>query len=258
MFIKKSKFSSNNIAISFLQFNKNYYDSKLFYKEGVFLPDEIVKSVPDRQAEFLAGRICAKKCLKIKSELVDQVLIGNNREPIWPNGVFGSISHSDDLAVSVVNKDFSIGIDIENIIDKKVSTDIKDIVSTKDELDLFKDTLSEDHSISIIFSMKEAIYKCLYPYVKKYFDFKDASIKSVMLVNKGEGFLTYELSAVINTNLSESVKIGDCLRCIVTITNKNLISLCVQSSSFSKCIKEELIHHSETLKDLSKIVEKAQ
>ncbi|MCF2902077.1 4'-phosphopantetheinyl transferase superfamily protein [Pseudoalteromonas sp. OFAV1] len=251
MFIKKSKFSSQKIAISFLKFDNNYYDSKLFYDEGVILPDTIVQSVPDRQAEFLAGRICAKKCLNIKSELANQVLIGINREPIWPNGVFGSISHSGDLAVSVVNNDFSVGIDIESIIDKKVSTDIQDIVSTKDEVELFKDTLSEDHSISIIFSMKEAIYKCLYPYVKKFFDFKDASIKSVMLVNKGEGFLTYELSAAINTNLSESVKIGNCMKCIVTITKKNLISLCVQSSSFSKCIKEELILHSETLKDLS-------
>jgi enterobactin synthetase component D len=247
MFLSKIELQSNDITVASLVFEKKYYNNKIFSDENIVMPDSIFNSIPDRQAEFLAGRLCAKKCLELNSSEAKQVAIGENREPIWPKGLFGSITHSGSLAASVVSSNFSVGIDIESVIDEKVSSDIRDIIATNEEESVFEKELVKDYSTSIIFSFKESIYKCLFPHVNRFFDFKDAYITSLSKVNDGDGYLTYELSAVINKDLSNDIKEGHRLYGIVTVTESKLASLCVQELNISKNIKSELISASEMI-----------
>ncbi|WP_419718484.1 hypothetical protein [Erwinia aphidicola] len=60
-------------------------------KLNILVPDSIRLSVKKRQAELLAGRYMAKLCLEALSVVDRDVLIGYQREPMWPEGVTSAI-----------------------------------------------------------------------------------------------------------------------------------------------------------------------
>ncbi|MEI8635195.1 hypothetical protein P4S72_30355 [Vibrio sp. PP-XX7] len=71
--------------------------------QGVTLPDTLHRAVLKRKCEFLAGRLCAKRAMAECGINAETTLgIGEHREPLWPEGVIGSISHCDTQAVAVV------------------------------------------------------------------------------------------------------------------------------------------------------------
>jgi 4'-phosphopantetheinyl transferase EntD len=68
-----------------------------------------------RKNEFYSGRWCAIQCLIQKNETNLVILIGEDRVPIWPAGIIGSISHSDRLAATLLDESIyclAIGLDI--------------------------------------------------------------------------------------------------------------------------------------------------
>ena len=53
---------------------------------------------------------------------VGQVRVGNNRSPVWPENMIGSISHSSYSASAIVgyrNQCLGVGIDIEKIVSQR-------------------------------------------------------------------------------------------------------------------------------------------
>jgi 4'-phosphopantetheinyl transferase EntD len=50
-------------------------------------------SVEKRWREFAAGRSCARKALAASGHAPVAVLQGAGREPVWPQGIVGSITH---------------------------------------------------------------------------------------------------------------------------------------------------------------------
>lgn len=130
-----------------------------------------------RLKQFLAGRYCAMlACKKIGIDLTT-LPIGDDRLPCWPLGICGSISHSKDYAIAVVSDSHkSLGIDIERIIDIKRWQKLNEKIINNDEK-----ILADANKINptIIFSAKESLYKLLYPMVKKFFGFHDASVLAI-------------------------------------------------------------------------------
>src|SRR5215469_3139377 len=63
----------------------------------VLAPEEaahVARAVPKRVGEFAAGRACARRALE-QLGVPDFVLrVGPHREPIWPVGMAGSITHT--------------------------------------------------------------------------------------------------------------------------------------------------------------------
>src|SRR5690606_37444179 len=57
-----------------------------------------------RQRQFYSGRLAAREAVsEISSELVNKpILKGEKGEPLWPDGLVGSISHVDKWAVACV------------------------------------------------------------------------------------------------------------------------------------------------------------
>lgn len=74
----------------------------LFSYYGIASPAQISNSVTKRKSEFLAGRYACKLCLSKIGSLTNSVSVGSNREPKWPTGYVGSITHSDQVAVAAV------------------------------------------------------------------------------------------------------------------------------------------------------------
>ncbi|QWK81358.1 4'-phosphopantetheinyl transferase family protein [Ochrobactrum sp. BTU1] len=90
------------------------------------------------------------------------ILRSSTGEPLWPKGVVGSLAHDDEMAVAVIgrNKDYlGLGIDIETA--GPLPEDIISLVRTPEDICGQYD--SSALADRILFCVKEAVYKAVYP-----------------------------------------------------------------------------------------------
>jgi 4'-phosphopantetheinyl transferase EntD len=128
------------------------------------LPGEaagLERAVPRRLREFAAGRHCAREAL---AELgLPRVALPRraDRQPEWPPGVVGSISHSSDYCAAVVARSATcagIGFDAEEW--GRVTPEIWSRIATPSELARLSATGdSGERWATVLFSAKEAFYK---------------------------------------------------------------------------------------------------
>jgi enterobactin synthetase component D len=65
-----------------------------FQRAGIVPSASLQRSVAKRQAEYLAGRVCARAALQ-RLDGRDYVPgTHEDRSPVWPAGIHGSITHS--------------------------------------------------------------------------------------------------------------------------------------------------------------------
>lgn len=131
---------------------------------------------PARQQEYLAGRFCAFEAAKLLSIKLDSLPSGTKREPLWPENLVGSISHTKDLAVAWVDlkkNSLSLGIDVENIIPPEKYLELAEQVASAKEIQLLNSHTSPHLAFTLLFSAKEALFKALYPLCQHYIDFKE-------------------------------------------------------------------------------------
>ncbi|WP_434629646.1 4'-phosphopantetheinyl transferase family protein [Chromobacterium sp. CV08] len=149
---------------------------------GVALPPSLSGAVSRRKAAYLAGRYCAMQSLSQAGHpLPCDLPIGEDRSPVWPDGLVGSITHTDGLAAAVVasaRDARGLGIDAESVIGVETCRLLRDQVVCDGEWRFGGDgsSWSDRLFFTMIFSAKESIFKCLYPQVGKYFDFLDVEI----------------------------------------------------------------------------------
>lgn len=127
-------------------------------------------SVAKRQREFRAGRHAARAALKQLNAPPGPLLRGEDRQPIWPRGFIGSISHCDDSCVAACAKEgeiVSLGLDVEPL--KPLKPGIARYIETEDERVFME--LHPELPPRLIFSAKESLYKCYHPLVRRFFGF---------------------------------------------------------------------------------------
>jgi len=136
------------------------------------------KAVPERRLEFKIGRTCARTALMRLGREPVAIPIGAFREPLWPEGVVGSISHCDGLVMAAVanRSDYqSIGIDAE--VNQALPREVFSTVFSEGELN----RLDALPSIGVcwdrlVFSAKESVFKTWYPLEKTWLDFTDCDV----------------------------------------------------------------------------------
>jgi 4'-phosphopantetheinyl transferase EntD len=193
-----------NIIQTRCLFNIDNYTDNLFEYYSVKKDSSINSAILKRKSEFLAGRVCALQGIRKLGYPAQNVLIGQHRNPIWPKGIIGSISHNKYTAISLValNDQISaLGIDVETILSPKLIFEIKSlIIDVEEENILLSQTLSYECVFSIVFSGKESVFKALYPKVKNYFDFDAVKLIAIDLNEKKIVFqLQKNLAAVYQT-----------------------------------------------------------
>lgn len=173
------------------EFDATRFRPALYAELGIAMPESIVRSVPKRQAEFLAGRYAAALALQYFVPVRDQAVqvgIGDKRNPQWPSGVVGSISHVDSVAVCAVSRTADrdyLGIDVEYVMSAQVCREVAAMVATQQERErLSADGLSEREALTLIFSAKESLFKALYPSVRDYFGFEVAEATELRLAER--------------------------------------------------------------------------
>jgi 4'-phosphopantetheinyl transferase EntD len=135
-----------------------------------------------RLKDFSTGRYCARKALVDLGCTDTEILMGDYKQPIWPKGYVGSISHSGKLVGAVTakaSKVKSIGLDIETI--GKIKPEMWRLLYTEAESDFLNSFTGEEQAYytTLIFSYKEAFYKLQYPLTKTFLNFTDAEVKAI-------------------------------------------------------------------------------
>ena len=195
-------------AIFFCEYLREDFRKSLFDEFSIPFADNLHRAVEKRQAEYLAGRYCAKNALRAINADVPIISSGKHREPLWPVGVVGSISHSSDTAVACVSKSpriLGIGIDLEKTIDSETCNKIERMILTdRDRKNMSHLIMPKEKYFSLVFSLKESFFKAAFNQVGEYFDFDAISI---IELNETEFFARF----IINRDLSEKLKKGDIL-----------------------------------------------
>ncbi|KAA0981885.1 4'-phosphopantetheinyl transferase superfamily protein [Pseudomonas sp. ANT_J12] len=162
-------------------FDTSQLTSDDFQRSAIAPPASIQRSVAKRQAEFLAGRVCARAALQQLEGLSFVPEIGEDRAPVWPAHITGSITHSTGRAAAIVaNKAHwrGLGMDLENLLNVERAERLAGEILTPPELQRMaagaKDQLAM--LVTLTFSVKESLFKALYPIVQKRFYFEHAEV----------------------------------------------------------------------------------
>ena len=134
-----------------------------------------------RKEHYRSGRICAGEVLSKLGTIGQPVLRDpQTREPLWPEGISGAITHSGNWAAAAAGKTsdvLGIGIDLEDL-ERQVDSRISRHVCIPEEQKWLQECGEEclEQNLKIIFSTKESIFKAFFPYTRTYLHFHDARI----------------------------------------------------------------------------------
>jgi len=140
------------------------------------------RAAEKRRREFSLGRAAAHEAIRsLLGDSPHPVRKGANGEPLWPEGLVGSITHSGNTAAAAVGRrrdTEGIGIDLE-ALSKRVSFSISRKVCTEQELGWVQGAgrpEEENLRLRMIFSAKESVYKALFPTGRIFLGFQDAEL----------------------------------------------------------------------------------
>lgn len=129
-----------------------------------------------RRQDFTLGRAAARRALDgIGFPVASPVLRGEHREPLWPVGIVGSISHSGGYGVAAVawQQDVAaLGVDIQQIEENRYTDELIARFADPDEFDWVRsDPRYRTERAVKLFSAKESVFKALYPLGRVWFAF---------------------------------------------------------------------------------------
>lgn len=156
-------------------------------QEHVLHADEralVTAMPPERKATFVAGRHALRAALDaVAPQHRDTPLLRTARgAPHLPAGVTGSISHKRTRAIAIAAASAGelLGIDLEH---RPTDADahrpsIADRILTGFERDALRglDALGHREATLLRFALKEAVYKAIDPYVKRYVRFTEVEL----------------------------------------------------------------------------------
>ena len=133
-----------------------------------------------RIADFAVGRACAHRALRELGIAGFSLLSGQQREPLWPQSIVGSITHTTGYAAAVVARQAdlrALGIDCEII--HSVDEDLWSRICTTTELERLASLPAEERirRAALTFAAKEAFYKCQFPLTRAWVGFEDVDIE---------------------------------------------------------------------------------
>ena len=151
-------------------------DASLLYPEEA---QSVARAVPKRVGEFAAGRLCARRALAEFGITNFPVRMAADRAPIWPDAMVGSITHTRGYCVAAVGERriFSaLGLDLEVAGD--VKKDLWGHICVPAELSWLASlpVAAQAPAATLMFSAKEAFYKCQYPVTAQLLQFGDLCI----------------------------------------------------------------------------------
>ncbi|MBI2393044.1 MAG: 4'-phosphopantetheinyl transferase superfamily protein [Deltaproteobacteria bacterium] len=150
-----------------------------------------------RRTSFVAGRVALAEALAMLG--APRVAIGTDDRgaPTPPLGFVGSISHKGALGVALaaVDQGARVGVDVERL--GRLRDGVAELVLVPKELDRLPPRAEADERTAAVltaFSVKEAIYKAIDPFVRRYVGYHEAHIVLPPRAAMRGGFARVEVS----------------------------------------------------------------
>jgi 4'-phosphopantetheinyl transferase EntD len=140
----------------------------------------IENAVDKRRSEYTTARHLARQALERLGLPTVAILSGTHREPLWPAGVVGSITHCVGYRAAAVARNstlLTVGIDAEP--NEPLPDGVLQTISLPCErvhLDELSQALPEVCWDRMLFSMKESVYKAWFPLTHRWLGFEQALI----------------------------------------------------------------------------------
>lgn len=177
----------------------------------------IVRAVPRRRVEFVAGRVLAHRLMRQLEFPVQAVEKGEAGAPRWPEGLLGSITHSDDrcaVALGKAGELSAVGIDLESV--DPIEPAYWNAICTEPELARLEATMGWmplGTRVRLAFACKEAFYKAWWPRTGCFLEHHDLEIEmaetnGTFKVNLREGLARTGASSGLGTFHLSSGQLG--------------------------------------------------
>ncbi len=132
-----------------------------------------------RRRDFALGRAAARRALRALGSAAPPIPRGAHREPVWPEGVVGSITHAQGFAVAAVAfraRCGGVGLDLEHRT--RFFPELMDQIAFGVERHRLGalPPASRPDAVLEVFAAKEAIYKAFFPRVRRFFGFEAAQV----------------------------------------------------------------------------------
>lgn len=171
------------VTVKSARFHAERYRDDFFTDQQLIMPEARKGAVAKRRCEFFVGRYLAKLALIEQGAATFHVPADENRCPLWPQKLLGSISHTDTYAACVVarcNEVNALGIDIQDWMTEASARKLMPrILDSEEQGILAASPLPLDQGVSLCFSAKESIFKALYPYIGHHFGYAAAKLRAI-------------------------------------------------------------------------------
>ena len=139
----------------------------------------VARAVPRRRDEFHTGRRLARRALAALCGPAGTIPVAADRQPVWPEGFVGSISHCDAVCVAqVARRDAlaGIGVDVERAASLEPA--LARLVATHAEHGHVAARMPAGIDAGLLcFSAKESVYKAVFPILRTFLDFTDVRLE---------------------------------------------------------------------------------
>jgi len=151
--------------------------------DAALLPEEepmVARAIERRRREVAAGRSCARRALILLGAEPTALPADPDRVPRWPDGVVGTITHTRTFCAAAVawQRDLrGVGLDAEHAIAAS-RDEVMRLVATASEARWLADLDDAERALgsALVFSAKEALYKCQFPLTRQMLDFSDVEL----------------------------------------------------------------------------------
>lgn len=151
-------------------------EPELFPGEHVHVASAVAK----RRREFAHGRACARRALVELGAEPCALPVAETRDPLWPSGFVGSITHDRALSVAAAARSDAyagLGIDVEP--DEPLKPDVAARIWTPEEAAwaVAAGVVPEASAAKLVFVLKECVYKCQFALTRAFLGFSGARIR---------------------------------------------------------------------------------
>jgi enterobactin synthetase component D len=171
------------VLVATCRFAVEDYDDGLFELLSIPRPEFLDRAVRKRRAEYLAGRACAASALARIGSPERTVGTGSMREPLFPAGLLGSISHVEGRACAAVAfaRDYRfLGIDLQSVVTASEAAQLFPSIADPEERRMLVSSLGDEATaFTLAMSIKESFFKAVSRHVGRYFDFTDVRVEAV-------------------------------------------------------------------------------
>jgi 4'-phosphopantetheinyl transferase EntD len=136
-----------------------------------------------RRGEWAAGRLALRAALARAGADADADLpigIDDRGAPRVPDGFTGSISHKRGLAIAVAAPlagEARVGIDLELDAPSRVAIDTRVLTPAERAAIAALDEDARGRAVMLRFAIKEAVYKAVDPFVRRYVGFQEVELE---------------------------------------------------------------------------------